>query len=332
MALREFAEATLRGGFGTVFREQQCVALGFGEGLCRSGCRYSDACPVAAVFAPGGGGEELDWQSEPSDAGDDASAGAAEPTRRSSRHPRDFVAPYILYMPKRGSVHWRPGEHFSFDLTLVGRAMGYLQHFIEAFQALFQRGVGGRRDVGVLESVEALGTAGNWLVYSKKQERFGTGVHPYHVPVTAAHLETETVFSGLDRPPGRVTLVFETPFRTKWQGALVSRPDFHVVLRAAVRRISRLMEQHCGTHLDIPYTSLFDLATEVRLVDSDVQWKEYWRFSTRQGQNMQFGGIVGAATYEGDLAPYVPFLTAGQYLHAGKQAVFGFGRYRCLWG
>lgn len=43
---------------------------------------------------------------------------------------------------------------------------------------------------------------------------------------------------------------------------------------------------------------------------------------------MEWAGIVGAATYEGDLAPFWPYLVFGQWTHVGKGATFGLGRYR----
>ena len=42
---------------------------------------------------------------------------------------------------------------------------------------------------------------------------------------------------------------------------------------------------------------------------------------------MDGNGLVGEAVYEGDLAPFWPFLVFGQWAHVGKNATFGLGRY-----
>jgi len=42
---------------------------------------------------------------------------------------------------------------------------------------------------------------------------------------------------------------------------------------------------------------------------------------------MALGGFVGTATFEGDLAPFVPFLRLGEIVHLGKGISFGLGKY-----
>lgn len=43
---------------------------------------------------------------------------------------------------------------------------------------------------------------------------------------------------------------------------------------------------------------------------------------------MEWAGIVGSATNEGDLAPFWPSLVFGQWVLVGKGATFGLGAYR----
>ncbi len=42
---------------------------------------------------------------------------------------------------------------------------------------------------------------------------------------------------------------------------------------------------------------------------------------------MTLGGAVGHWTLEGDLAPLLPWLWLGQWLHVGKNATMGMGGY-----
>ena len=53
-------------------------------------------------------------------------------------------------------------------------------------------------------------------------------------------------------------------------------------------------------------------------------------FSSRQERRMEWEGIVGRATYEGDFTPFWKFLRFGQFVHVGHGATFGLGRYRVL--
>ena len=41
---------------------------------------------------------------------------------------------------------------------------------------------------------------------------------------------------------------------------------------------------------------------------------------------MALGGIVGEAEYEGQMAPFLPFLLFDQWTHVGKDATFSLGR------
>ena len=40
--------------------------------------------------------------------------------------------------------------------------------------------------------------------------------------------------------------------------------------------------------------------------------------------------LVGRVTYAGELAEFVPFVALGAFLHVGKNATFGLGRYEIL--
>jgi CRISPR/Cas system endoribonuclease Cas6 (RAMP superfamily) len=40
------------------------------------------------------------------------------------------------------------------------------------------------------------------------------------------------------------------------------------------------------------------------------------------------GGFVGDATFEGDLAEFLPALRLGELVHVGKGTTFGLGKYR----
>ena len=46
---------------------------------------------------------------------------------------------------------------------------------------------------------------------------------------------------------------------------------------------------------------------------------------------MSLGGLVGTATYEGDLTHFVPMLLSIGIAHIGKACTFGNGRVRVSW-
>ena len=62
--------------------------------------------------------------------------------------------------------------------------------------------------------------------------------------------------------------------------------------------------------------------------ERNLQWRDWTRYSSRQQQAMALGGVVGQWQLSGDLGPFMPFLKLGQWLHVGKEAAFGLGKYR----
>jgi hypothetical protein len=51
------------------------------------------------------------------------------------------------------------------------------------------------------------------------------------------------------------------------------------------------------------------------------------RYSRRREVTHDLSGFVGEVTFAGELAPFLPYLKLGEYLHVGKNAVFGNGWY-----
>ena len=42
---------------------------------------------------------------------------------------------------------------------------------------------------------------------------------------------------------------------------------------------------------------------------------------------MPFGGLLGETVYRGELAPFIPWLTLGQWIGVGGKTSFGLGLY-----
>jgi CRISPR/Cas system endoribonuclease Cas6 (RAMP superfamily) len=93
-------------------------------------------------------------------------------------------------------------------------------------------------------------------------------------------------------------------------------------------RISSLSYFHCGQPLQADFRGLIDRAAQVQLVNSQTRWEDWSRFSGRQHQRIELGGLIGRATYRGPLAEYLPLLALGELVHVGKGTVFGNGQYQ----
>ncbi|MCX7973803.1 MAG: CRISPR system precrRNA processing endoribonuclease RAMP protein Cas6 [Candidatus Aminicenantes bacterium] len=123
---------------------------------------------------------------------------------------------------------------------------------------------------------------------------------------------------------------FITPTRIKYQDEFISVPEFHIIIRSLMRRISNLSYFHCGETLNINFDYLINQATKIKIDKISINWVEWERFSFIQERRMKFGGFVGEVIYKGDLSKFLPFLILGEYIHVGKGASFGLGLYKIM--
>ena len=56
---------------------------------------------------------------------------------------------------------------------------------------------------------------------------------------------------------------------------------------------------------------------QVQLAEARTRWVDWERYSSRQDTRMKLGGFVGEVVYEGNLAPFLPYLVLGEMLHVG---------------
>jgi len=134
----------------------------------------------------------------------------------------------------------------------------------------------------------------------------------------------------LPLPQGPLTIDFLTQTRLKHEGRFIRHPDFQVVFRRLLGRLSSLARFHCGAPLDVDFRGLIDQAASIRLVQDDTKWTRWQRYSSRQDRRMEWEGIIGRASYEGDFAPFWKFLKFGEFVHVGHGATFGLGKYRIV--
>lgn len=147
------------------------------------------------------------------------------------------------------------------------------------------------------------------------------GVEPVQVGVDTAPLEIA---------PPRVELTFHSPYRSKVKGRLVTDRTFDIqtCVTLLLRRIENLRATHDPDSEPMPVRRLIDEAASLVTTKKDLRWTHWQRSSSRQKTHMKLEGLTGTVVIQGDgLAALVPWLELGQYLHAGKNTLFGLGRY-----
>src|SRR5262249_47714982 len=104
-----------------------------------------------------------------------------------------------------------------------------------------------------------------------------------------------------------------------------------VTFEGLLRRLSSLMYFHCGRELAVDFRGLIEQASTGRTASSELRWHEQGRFSGRQRRHIAMGGLVGAVgSTRADREWWRtcwPLLAAGEWVHVGKGAVMGLGKF-----
>ncbi len=305
----EFKGGVLRGGFGTVFKRLACVkGPGRNSGSASvfaacNDCSEALQCPYKAVFEP----------SPPEGA-------------KRLRNLQDISRPFVLRIPSDPRTQIPAGHRLEWEVVLMGHARRFLPFFVVTFKALGEEGFGlwhsGRRARAVLESVhlQNLLTGDSEVVFDGAANQF---INSDNAICTGAQIEE---IAGRLRTD-LVSLEFLSVTRLKYKGVYVRKPDFHIVIRNLLRRLSTLAYFYQETEVDLDFSGLIAKAERLPLENVSIQWKEYSRYSGRSKEMMDFSGFVGGARYAGDLSPFIPLLLFGSFLNVGKGATFGLGQY-----
>ncbi|MGA1823090.1 MAG: CRISPR system precrRNA processing endoribonuclease RAMP protein Cas6 [bacterium] len=293
--LPSFKGSTFRGAFGRALRKVTCA-------LRRKECRDCLLCSrcVYALFFEDKKGIDL---------------GAER--KSSSPHP------FVIEPPLMAKNHFAPGENFEFNLILFGHAAEYLPYCIFAFEQMGRRGIGqhvqGKRAGFFLKTVSCTlssGSAHNQMtVYSCDDQKIKRDDYSQKL--------------SLQEPPvamSNITVYFKTPLRVKHSNHLKDNLPFHILIRAALRRISSLFNCYGEGEPSLDYAGLVTRAHTIKTKEVNLRWRDWERYSNRQETRMLMGGIVGYVVYQGNLNEFYPLLRICEIIHLGKQTTFGLGK------
>lgn len=243
------------------------------------------------------------------------------PDARLMRLYRHTPHPWLLRCAWReGEVPFREGETHVLPLTLFGKANDLLAAILLALSRGAAGGLGKQRGQMRLMRVERA---------PAPSESGPVTVFEYGGPLTpAAPWRPEAPEMPGD---GRVVLRLESPLRLVVRKQVLSPQRFdspYPLLMNLVRRASMLCAFHGDHELRADYAALKQAAQRVRMLDASLKWQDQHRWSSRTRQKVPLGGVTGRLRLDISEAPDLwPFLWLGQWLHAGKGAVFGMGHY-----
>jgi hypothetical protein len=225
--------------------------------------------------------------------------------------------PMVMEPPLTSQQAFTKGDTLHCHLLLFGEVNQHLPYFVYAFDQMGQLGIGkqinGRRARFSLTAV----THGNTSVYRKGGDT-----------ITLADTLPETTLSENRKTPvQQIRLKLITPLRITGREKGPATLPFEVLIRSLIRRNTALLNTWGQGEPDLDYPDLAQQAAAITIADNGLSWFDWKRYSARQDKKMFMGGLTGEITYTGDLTPFMPLLTMGQTVHAGKNTAFGLGKY-----
>lgn len=267
-------------------------------------CVLHSTCPVSALVAP---------------------------LREEHSRGRDIPRPYIMLPPLGEMRRYEPGESLQFGITLFGSIIQLLPYLMLSINMLESAGLGrklaenrgkrGRFRIINVESYNPL-SCERHSIYAQKQALVNIPtlqVSQQDVQARAAHLSAN-----------HITLTFLTPTRIVEKEHLMSQIAFAPIIHRLLERLVAL-EGAYSESVSITIEELWDLASlaeQIECVDDATHWFDVKSYSQRLKRSTPIGGIVGQATFVGDLTPFHEFLLWGELIHVGKSCVKGNGWYK----
>ena len=297
LTLPEYAGSALRGAFGHSFRYFACVTK---MKVCQD-CPLLSQCPYSEVFSP---------HDVPRD---------SDQLFRMQQIP----VPYLIEAPDWGSRVYEIGDELKFNMVLIGGAIQHLPLIAFAWRRAFLRGIAkgdGKAELVQIDHVTQ---------ELEPQSRLLTTIYREEEPVLLHH-GTQILLPFFEHAMD-VHLVLETPLRIQKKKKILGARDLDasIFLRNLIRRFSMLLQFHSQKNIQLDGTLLNQLADRVT-DERRLHWVEWSRYSSKQQQKMDLGGVMGHWYLQNVPTELLQLLYLGQWLHVGKETVFGLGGYKIV--
>jgi CRISPR-associated endoribonuclease Cas6 len=217
--------------------------------------------------------------------------------------------PFVFHLPLVAEPP-NEGDTVELGLILAGSAVNFATDYLAALEGMLRNPGFRRRFSASLIKVESAGYGGTRTLIMAPGKELATGLM---TTLSLQGLRESSVLA-----PDAVTVTIVTPMRIMAEGRPLREFSFSPFIRALCRRASAMAYYYGGSEADLDFKWLAERSRSVACADADFRWVEW---------GSSWGGLLGSATVAGDMTEYHPFLLAGEYLHVGKGATFGLGRY-----
>jgi hypothetical protein len=219
--------------------------------------------------------------------------------------------PFMFSFP----THPEQSENLSVTecgLIVIGHAIPHLFDLIDGFSELLA-------DRACPVSAEVTGICSHdYQNTAHRLQDVSSGPHSENLVV----LSSSVLFEEYTTLSSNLHILLNSPLRLSEDGRQLARFDFSRFARSLMRRVSSLAYYYGASEFDCDFKELSRRAEDVVCTED--------RFSAAVGRDRKLSGIIGHGRFRGEFSGLMPFLVAGQYVHAGKGASFGMGSYELI--
>jgi hypothetical protein len=203
-----------------------------------------------------------------------------------------------------------PGLDCQFSLVLVGRALAYLPYVARAVEELGQSGLG--RDRVKFDLLSIIDESGIkcWIPGGQFKNPA-----PVNLPFRPGPTRRQ-----------KFAIKLISPLRLQVQRRISRSPTLTDIVLSLTRRLFLLRYFFGDGSIEDPTSFYLPSAQEALLTSQELVWNNHTRHSTRKNTEVPIGGLTGCLRFDGDLGVLEPLLRLGEYVHLGKNVIFGLGK------
>lgn len=232
------------------------------------------------------------------------------------QHYPSIPVPHIIRVQHPHAHTVNAQQSFSIEVILIGQRNDKLGRLIHAMQTVAANGFRNARKKAQLLHVVQLNASGLDQMLALDQ------------PNTPQSVASLPVIPPLSTQQLRLTLL--NPFRPTGKAIRSTTFLLDKLIMGLIRRISLLQYFYTGVSLDEDFLALKAHAEQLPVLAQTMQWHYHETLAKRRNQHRQ--GYAWSGSIDIDLSHHEhqalwPYLYIGQWLHVGKNASMGFGRY-----
>ncbi|MGK9475776.1 CRISPR system precrRNA processing endoribonuclease RAMP protein Cas6 [Melioribacter sp. OK-6-Me] len=228
---------------------------------------------------------------------------------------KKFPHPFIINSPDNDKTSLKKGETFDVSLTIIPKFKHLLPFFILTFQKFGQFGISSARHKLSLQKVFSVNSSGVTDIFDSATQNFNENFTAFNINLNSVKTN-------------KVKLEFTTPLRIQENSTLIYHKDKitpDLLMRTILRRVYSVLT----LFYDIPVTETNAGIQDISIVENDLYYQKIQRYSNRQKQKMEFGGLLGSIIISGkNLSEYLPQIVLASHFNIGKNTSFGYGSFK----